>query len=175
MARSSTWPTSGRGFSLPWWTSHSHANNTLTKSKSCARALYGRRLLVEHNLEKKRKMAEQPVFLSDDVVARFLSYDELIPRLEEVLGQFSRGDSSEVVQPVRSVMPIHNHHGYEDDPLTSDLTSNRFLTLMFCKQVFGADACIYCTRGHFVHQDGGLLQKGRKLKFTINSSHCVTL
>ncbi|KAG7325303.1 hypothetical protein KOW79_011619 [Hemibagrus wyckioides] len=57
-------------------------------------------------------MAEQPVFLSDDVVARFLSYDELIPKLEEVLGQFSRGVSSEVVQPVRSVMPIHNHHGY---------------------------------------------------------------
>ncbi|KAK3529331.1 hypothetical protein QTP70_029143 [Hemibagrus guttatus] len=57
-------------------------------------------------------MAEQPVFLSDDVVARFLSYDELILRLEEVLGQFSREDSSEVVQPVRSVMPIHNHNGY---------------------------------------------------------------
>lgn len=59
-------------------------------------------------------MAEQPVFLSNEDVVRFLSYDELIPRLEEVLGKFSRGDSSEVVQPVRSVIPIHNHNGYED-------------------------------------------------------------
>ncbi|KAB5555376.1 hypothetical protein PHYPO_G00033320 [Pangasianodon hypophthalmus] len=57
-------------------------------------------------------MAEQPVFLSNDVVARFLSYDELIPRLEEVLGRFSRGSSSDVVQPVRSVIPIHNHSGF---------------------------------------------------------------
>ncbi|MCJ8738365.1 hypothetical protein PDJAM_G00034740 [Pangasius djambal] len=57
-------------------------------------------------------MADQPVFLRDDVVARFLSYDELIPRLEEVLGKFSRGNSSDVVQPVRSVIPIHSHSGF---------------------------------------------------------------
>ncbi|MCI4384109.1 hypothetical protein PGIGA_G00034760 [Pangasianodon gigas] len=57
-------------------------------------------------------MADQPVFLSNDVVARFLSYDELIPRLEEVLGKFSRGNSSDVVQPVRCVIPIHNHSGF---------------------------------------------------------------
>lgn len=57
-------------------------------------------------------MADPPVFLSDEVVARFLSYDELIPRLEDVLGKFSQGNSSEVVQPVRSVIPIHNHSGF---------------------------------------------------------------
>lgn len=68
-------------------------------------------------------MAEQPVFLSNDVVKRFLSYDDLIPRLEEVLGKFSRGYSSDVVQPVRSVIPIHNHSGYEEDPSRSDHTS----------------------------------------------------
>ncbi|XP_027033460.1 ketimine reductase mu-crystallin [Tachysurus fulvidraco] len=59
------------------------------------------------------KMArEQPVFLTDDVVARFLRYDELIPRLEEVLGKFSLSDSTEVVQPVRCVVPINKHNGY---------------------------------------------------------------
>ncbi|NP_001188187.1 ketimine reductase mu-crystallin [Ictalurus punctatus] len=57
-------------------------------------------------------MTEQPVFLSNDVVARPLSYDDLIPRLEEVLGKFSRSDSSDVVQPVRSVIPIKNHSGF---------------------------------------------------------------
>ncbi|XP_060795595.1 ketimine reductase mu-crystallin [Neoarius graeffei] len=57
-------------------------------------------------------MAEQPVFLSKDAVKRFLSYDELIPRLEEVLGKFSGGDSSDMVQPVRSVIPIGNHNGF---------------------------------------------------------------
>lgn len=61
-------------------------------------------------------MTEQPVFLSNDVVARFLSYDDLIPRLEDVLGKFSRGDSSDVVQPVRCVIPMHKHNGYEGDP-----------------------------------------------------------
>lgn len=71
-------------------------------------------------------MTEQPVFLSNDVVARLLSYDDLIPRLEEVLGKFSRSDSSDVVQPVRSVIPIKNHSGYEHDPShsESDHTSN---------------------------------------------------
>ncbi|KAF4085296.1 hypothetical protein AMELA_G00115610 [Ameiurus melas] len=57
-------------------------------------------------------MAEQTVFLSDDVVARFLRYDDLIPRLEEVMGKFSQSDSSDVVQPVRSAIPIHNHNGF---------------------------------------------------------------
>ncbi|XP_062859419.1 ketimine reductase mu-crystallin [Trichomycterus rosablanca] len=57
-------------------------------------------------------MAEQPVFLSDDVVAAVLNYGELIPRLEAVLGKFSRCEGAEVVQPVRSVLPINNHHGF---------------------------------------------------------------
>nr|ADO27817.1 mu-crystallin-like protein [Ictalurus furcatus] len=57
-------------------------------------------------------MTEQPVFLNNDVVAPLLSYDDLIPRLEEVLGKFSRSDSSDVVQPVRSVIPIQNHSGF---------------------------------------------------------------
>lgn len=60
-------------------------------------------------------MAEQPVFLSNDVVARFLTYDDLIPRLEAILGKFSQGSDSGVVQPVRSVIPINPHSGYVRD------------------------------------------------------------
>ncbi|KAL7857612.1 hypothetical protein SRHO_G00165110 [Serrasalmus rhombeus] len=57
-------------------------------------------------------MAPQPVFLSDDVVARLLRYDDLIPQLEAVLGKFSLRDSAAVVQPVRSVLPVVDHSGF---------------------------------------------------------------
>ncbi|XP_072523845.1 ketimine reductase mu-crystallin [Salminus brasiliensis] len=57
-------------------------------------------------------MSRQPVFLSDDVVARLLRYEDLIPRLEEALRKFSLRHGSEVLQPVRSVMPLQNHNGF---------------------------------------------------------------
>ncbi|KAI4885275.1 hypothetical protein NFI96_013669, partial [Prochilodus magdalenae] len=57
-------------------------------------------------------MARQPILLSDDVVARLLRYEDLIPRLEEALGKFSLHDSAEIVQPVRSVVPIQNYNGF---------------------------------------------------------------
>ncbi|XP_051529834.1 ketimine reductase mu-crystallin [Myxocyprinus asiaticus] len=57
-------------------------------------------------------MAESPVLLNTDVVARLLCYDDLIPRLESAMGKFSKRDSSEIIQPVRSVVPIHKHDGF---------------------------------------------------------------
>lgn len=66
-------------------------------------------------------MGEQPVFLSNDVVARFLTYDDLIPRLEDIMGKFSLGSDSGVVQPVRSVIPINTHSGYVGDAHSSEL------------------------------------------------------
>ncbi|XP_066522720.1 ketimine reductase mu-crystallin-like [Hoplias malabaricus] len=57
-------------------------------------------------------MAGQPVFLSEDVVSRLLRYEDLIPRLEVALGKFSLRDSSQLVQPVRSLMPIQDHNGF---------------------------------------------------------------
>uniref|UniRef100_A0A3Q4AH35 Ketimine reductase mu-crystallin n=1 Tax=Mola mola TaxID=94237 RepID=A0A3Q4AH35_MOLML len=45
-------------------------------------------------------------------VRRLLHYRELIPRLEEALGKFSRRDSAEVLQPVRSSVPLHKHRGF---------------------------------------------------------------
>lgn len=97
----------------------------LVQSRSQKRVQAVRDISWLKSLELK-KMTEQPVFLNNDVVAPLLSYDDLIPRLEEVLGKFSRSDSSDVVQPVRSVIPIKNHSGYEHDPShsESDHTSN---------------------------------------------------
>ncbi|XP_055032004.2 ketimine reductase mu-crystallin [Misgurnus anguillicaudatus] len=57
-------------------------------------------------------MTESPVLLSRDEVARLLSVEDLIPKLESAMGKFSKRDSSEIIQPVRSVVPIQKHNGF---------------------------------------------------------------
>ncbi|XP_044034875.1 ketimine reductase mu-crystallin [Siniperca chuatsi] len=57
-------------------------------------------------------MAEPPVIILEREVERLLCYRELIPRLEEALGKFSRRDSAEVIQPVRSTLPLQKHNGF---------------------------------------------------------------
>ncbi|KAG1936028.1 ketimine reductase mu-crystallin [Pimephales promelas] len=57
-------------------------------------------------------MAESPVLLNKHEVEHCLSYDDLIPRLESIMGTFSKRDSSEIIQPVRSVVPIQQHNGF---------------------------------------------------------------
>ncbi|XP_043110272.1 ketimine reductase mu-crystallin [Puntigrus tetrazona] len=57
-------------------------------------------------------MSESPVLLSKREVERVLGYDDLIPRLESVMGKFSKRSSSEIIQPVRSVVPIQQHNGF---------------------------------------------------------------
>uniref|UniRef100_A0A671SPP0 Ketimine reductase mu-crystallin n=1 Tax=Sinocyclocheilus anshuiensis TaxID=1608454 RepID=A0A671SPP0_9TELE len=51
-------------------------------------------------------MSESAVSLNKHEVERLLTYDDLIPRLESVMGKFSKRGSSEIIQPVRSVVPI---------------------------------------------------------------------
>ncbi|XP_026132907.1 ketimine reductase mu-crystallin isoform X2 [Carassius auratus] len=57
-------------------------------------------------------MSGSPVLLNKHEVERLLSYDDLIPRLESVMAKFSKRDSSEIIQPVRSVVPIQQHSGF---------------------------------------------------------------
>lgn len=57
-------------------------------------------------------MAEPPATIWEAEVASLLNYAELIPRLESALGKFSKRDSAEVIQPVRSVVPLHKHSGF---------------------------------------------------------------
>uniref|UniRef100_UPI003D7FE30A ketimine reductase mu-crystallin n=1 Tax=Danio rerio TaxID=7955 RepID=UPI003D7FE30A len=57
-------------------------------------------------------MSDSLVLLNKCEVERLLSYDELIPRLESVMGKFSKRDSSEIIQPVRSVVPIQPYNGF---------------------------------------------------------------
>ncbi|XP_061666690.1 ketimine reductase mu-crystallin isoform X2 [Syngnathoides biaculeatus] len=57
-------------------------------------------------------MAEPPIIISDHQVARLLPRGELILRLEEALATFSRRDNSEVIQPVRSTLPLQKHNGF---------------------------------------------------------------
>ncbi|KAF5900664.1 ketimine reductase mu-crystallin, partial [Clarias magur] len=62
--------------------------------------------LLGTNMEEKM----QPVFLSNDDITRLLTYEDLIPRLEDVMGRFSLR-SGDVVQPVRFEVLIHSHSG----------------------------------------------------------------
>ncbi|XP_028285941.1 ketimine reductase mu-crystallin [Parambassis ranga] len=57
-------------------------------------------------------MAGPPVIIWESEVERLLRYRELIPRLEEALGKFSRRDNAEVIQPVRTTVPLQRHNGF---------------------------------------------------------------
>uniref|UniRef100_A0A668A482 Ketimine reductase mu-crystallin n=1 Tax=Myripristis murdjan TaxID=586833 RepID=A0A668A482_9TELE len=57
-------------------------------------------------------MAAAPVVISQDEVRSLLRYRDLIPRLEDALAKFSRRDSADVIQPVRSTVPLRKHDGY---------------------------------------------------------------
>lgn len=57
-------------------------------------------------------MAGPPVIIWEHAVKRLLHYRELVPRLEAALGKFSSRDSAEVIQPVRSTVPLQKHNGF---------------------------------------------------------------
>ncbi|MED6283787.1 hypothetical protein CHARACLAT_012523 [Characodon lateralis] len=57
-------------------------------------------------------MVEPPVIIWEHEVGSLLRYGDLIPRLEDALGKFSRRDSAEVIQPVRTVVPLQKHGGF---------------------------------------------------------------
>ncbi|XP_007559492.1 ketimine reductase mu-crystallin [Poecilia formosa] len=57
-------------------------------------------------------MAEPPVIIWRQEVESVLRYRDLVPRLEDALGKFSRRDSAEVVQPVRTAVPLQKHRGF---------------------------------------------------------------
>ncbi|XP_076154588.1 ketimine reductase mu-crystallin [Alosa pseudoharengus] len=57
-------------------------------------------------------MAGLPVLIGKEDVARLLRYKDLLPKLEVALGQFSKHDISEVIQPVRTVVPLTKHNGF---------------------------------------------------------------
>ncbi|XP_035001484.2 ketimine reductase mu-crystallin [Hippoglossus stenolepis] len=57
-------------------------------------------------------MSDPPVVIWEDEVREMLTYSALVPRLEEALGQFSRRDSAEVIQPVRTTVALQKHRGF---------------------------------------------------------------
>ncbi|XP_042253141.1 ketimine reductase mu-crystallin [Thunnus albacares] len=57
-------------------------------------------------------MAGPPVVIWEHEVERLLHYRQLIPRLEDALGKFSKRDSAEVIQPVRTTVPLQKHNGF---------------------------------------------------------------
>ncbi|XP_043959564.1 ketimine reductase mu-crystallin [Gambusia affinis] len=57
-------------------------------------------------------MAEPPVIIWEEEVKSVLRYMDLVPRLEDALGKFSRRDSAAVLQPVRTAVPLQKHSGF---------------------------------------------------------------
>lgn len=57
-------------------------------------------------------MAEPPAIIWEHEVATLLRYRDLVPRLEDALGKFSLRDSAEVIQPVRTAVPLQKHSGF---------------------------------------------------------------
>ncbi|KAM4624339.1 ketimine reductase mu-crystallin isoform 2-T2 [Polymixia lowei] len=57
-------------------------------------------------------MAEIPIIIWKEEVEHLLHYKDLIPRLEVALEKFSRKDSAEVIQPVRSSVPLPKYNGF---------------------------------------------------------------
>ncbi|KAL3051221.1 hypothetical protein OYC64_001485 [Pagothenia borchgrevinki] len=57
-------------------------------------------------------MAGPPAVIWEREVEGLLRYRELVPRLEEALGKFSSRDPAEVIQPVRTTVPLQKHHGF---------------------------------------------------------------
>ncbi|TNN24182.1 Ketimine reductase mu-crystallin [Liparis tanakae] len=57
-------------------------------------------------------MAAPPVVIWKREVQRLLRCGDLVPRLEDALGKFSRRDPAELIQPVRTTLPLQKHHGF---------------------------------------------------------------
>lgn len=56
-------------------------------------------------------MADSPAVIKQDEVESLLLYKDLIPRLEVAMGKFSKRNSDELIQPVRTVIPLHKYNG----------------------------------------------------------------
>ncbi|KAM8887723.1 ketimine reductase mu-crystallin [Synchiropus picturatus] len=56
--------------------------------------------------------APPPLVIWEHHVSRLLRYKDLIPRLEVALAKFSSRDSAEVLQPVRTTVPLQKHNGF---------------------------------------------------------------
>uniref|UniRef100_A0A672FWH1 Ketimine reductase mu-crystallin n=1 Tax=Salarias fasciatus TaxID=181472 RepID=A0A672FWH1_SALFA len=53
-----------------------------------------------------------PAVIWREEVERLLRYEDLVPRLEQALGLFSRRDAAAVLQPVRTAVPLSKHGGF---------------------------------------------------------------
>lgn len=57
-------------------------------------------------------MSELPALIRRDEVEVLLHYNDLIPLLEAALSSFSKRDGTDIIQPVRSVIPLQKYHGF---------------------------------------------------------------
>ncbi len=64
---------------------------------------------MSHNPDSSPQTGPVVPFFDEAAVRRFLRYENLIPAMEKALIDFSSG---KVLQPVRSVLPVQQYHGF---------------------------------------------------------------
>ncbi|XP_023687034.2 ketimine reductase mu-crystallin isoform X2 [Paramormyrops kingsleyae] len=57
-------------------------------------------------------MAEIPVLISRDEVKGLLKYSDLVSHLEVALAKFSKRNAEEVIQPLRTILPLERYNGF---------------------------------------------------------------
>ena len=57
-------------------------------------------------------MSKLPVLICGEEVMRLLQNNsDLIPKLESAMGMFSKRNSTEVIQPLRTTVPLQRYNG----------------------------------------------------------------
>src|SRR5664279_510674 len=64
---------------------------------------------MNHQSASASKLDPQVPYFSEAAVREVLRYEDLIPAMERALIDFSSG---KVLQPVRSILPVAQHHGF---------------------------------------------------------------
>ncbi|XP_048870913.1 ketimine reductase mu-crystallin [Brienomyrus brachyistius] len=57
-------------------------------------------------------MAEIPVLISRDEVKELLKYSDLVSHLEVTMAKFSKRNAEEVIQPLRTILPLERYNGF---------------------------------------------------------------
>src|SRR5271169_5645031 len=64
---------------------------------------------MSHNRGISPQLDPQVPYFSEAAVREVLRYEDLIPAMERALSDFSSG---KVLQPVRSILPVEQYHGF---------------------------------------------------------------
>lgn len=56
-------------------------------------------------------MSKAPIYLTEETVRNYLSWDTLIPAIESVICDVTQKDETQTIQPARLIMPVASRQG----------------------------------------------------------------